>query len=181
MKLYTKSGDDGQTGLTGGRRLGKDDLRVSAYGEVDELNAALGLAAAGCQDDAWLVRIRHLQDQLFVLGAELADPDGQLTTPPLAQQDVTELESWIDDADRQVEPLANFVLPGGCEFAVRLHLARTISRRAERAVVRLAAREELGQVVIPFLNRLSDLLFAWARLANREAGIEDVVWRQRQD
>ena len=176
MKLYTKGGDAGQTSLGTGRRVGKDDARVSAYGDVDELNAAVGAVVAGCDDPTWDGQMRQVQDRLFVLGAELAAPDGKPRTPTLTEQDVARLESWIDAATAEVAPLKAFVLPSGCELAARLHLARTICRRAERAVVRLANTEPVGQSAIPFLNRLSDLLFAWARLANHRSGVEDIVW-----
>ncbi|MHC4088730.1 MAG: cob(I)yrinic acid a,c-diamide adenosyltransferase [Planctomycetota bacterium] len=176
MKLYTKRGDDGRTALGDGQRVGKDDLRVSAYGEVDELNAALGLVRAGCQDAAWNMKLRHVQDRLFALGADLADPAaGQ--GGGISDADVTYLEGWIDEAAGQVAPLKNFILPGGSELAARLHSARTVCRRAERSVVRLAGAQPIVPCAVPFLNRLGDLLFAWARLANKRDGVEDVIWR----
>jgi cob(I)alamin adenosyltransferase len=177
MKLYTKSGDRGETGLYGGQRVGKDDPRIAAYGQVDELNAAVGLAVSACCDDVWVGQFRQLQDRLFVLGAELADPDRRMKTPTISQADITSLEESIDAATAETPALKHFILPGGCELAARLHLARAICRRAERAVVYLAGREQVGEAVIPFLNRLSDLLFAWARLANHRSGTTEVPWR----
>ena len=181
MKLYTRGGDKGQTSLCDGRRVSKDELRISAYGEVDELNAAVGLVRAGCDDAAFSEKLRQVQDRLFVVGAELANPDAEKRKVDLTEPDVTRLEGWIDVAWDAVAPLKSFILPGGSEPAARLHLARGVCRRAERTVVRLAGTEQIGPWVIPFLNRLSDLLFAWARLANVLAGLEDVVWRAPTD
>ncbi len=176
MRLYTKTGDAGETGLIGGSRVPKDALRVTAYGEVDELNAAIGLARASCDDAAWSQRLGTIQRSLFVVGSCLADPR---TDPPTAQvsgDDVETLEHWIDEACSEVEPLSNFILPGGSELAARFHLTRAIARRAERIVVTLARRESVSPRIVPYLNRLADLLFAWARLANARAGVRDVIW-----
>jgi len=185
VKLYTKRGDLGQTDLFGGERVFKDDARVAAYGEVDELNAVLGwtLCAAAPNAPDWAPRVQHIQDRLFVLGAELATPNRRESAPSVTEADIAELEGWIDQASDAVPPLRNFVLPGGNELAARLHLARTVCRRAERAVVTLARQAAPGQSVAPsaivFLNRLSDLLFAWARLANHAAGTPEIVWHPR--
>jgi cob(I)alamin adenosyltransferase len=179
MKLYTKTGDDGTTGLFGGDRVSKADARVDAYGEVDEANAALGLAAV-----TGGTRIREmlkgLQDLLFVVGAELASPGGGDAIPRVTDGDIARLEGWIDEACARVAPLRTFVLPGGSETAARLHLARGVVRRAERATVRLAASESVDPRVIIALNRISDLLFALARFANHEAGVPDVPWEVKQ-
>ncbi len=176
MKLYTKTGDDGTTGLLGGRRVSKADARVDAYGEVDEANAAIGLAAvvAGPRTQEML---RCVQDLLFVIGADLASPGGGTSIPRVAESDLTRLESWIDEAAAPVEPMRTFILPGGSETASRLHVARCVVRRAERAVVGLAAGETVDPRVIIALNRVSDLLFALARLANHHAGVADVPWK----
>ena len=176
MTLYTRKGDDGQTGLGSGEQVDKDHIRVAAYGDVDELNAAVGLALAACDDAALTDKLARVQDRLFVLGAELADPERSEATPALEAADVTRLEAWIDEAAAAAGPLKGFVLPGGCELAARLHQARTICRRAERLLVTLSRHQEVGPAVMPFVNRLSDLLFAWSRLANRLAGVEDTVW-----
>ncbi|HUU84173.1 MAG TPA: cob(I)yrinic acid a,c-diamide adenosyltransferase [Phycisphaerae bacterium] len=181
MKLYTKKGDGGQTQLGDRSTVTKDHPRVAAYGEVDELNACVGLAAAACDDAAWSGRLRRVQDRLFVVGAELADPSRGPQTPTLDDRDITALEGWIDEASGAVAPLKNFVLPGGSELAARLHLARTVCRRAERSVVRLSGDEQADTRAVVFLNRLGDLLFAWARLANHRRGVEDVLWRPRGD
>ena len=176
MRIYTKTGDGGQTGLIGGRRVDKHDLRVAAYGDVDELNATVGWAAVSCTDAGLAGELRRIQDDLFVLGAELATAAGE--TPPtcLSQSAVERLEGWLDRVWARLPELRNFVLPGGSESAARLHLARTVCRRAERAVVELSRSEAVGDAAVPYLNRLGDLLFAYARLANHEAGVADVVW-----
>lgn len=176
MKLYTRKGDQGQTQLLSGAQVGKDHPRVGAYGEVDELNAAVGLARAGCGDADLGRKLDRLQDRLFVLGSQLADPERSSQTPAISVNDVTELETWIDQASSAVPALKHFVLPGGSELAARLHLARTICRRAERVVVQLGRTDDVGPVAVMFLNRLSDLLFAWARLANTLTGVQDTIW-----
>lgn len=176
MKLYTRKGDQGQTQLLSGVWVGKEHPRVGAYGEVDELNAAVGLARAGCSDGDLGQKLGRVQDRLFVLGAQLADPESSAKTPAILADDVTELETWIDQATSGVPALKHFVLPGGSELAARLHLARTICRRAERVVVQLGRTEDVGPVAVIFLNRLSDLLFAWARLANTLTGVQDIIW-----
>lgn len=176
MKLYTKSGDDGSTGLFGGPRVPKCDLRVAAYGEVDETNAAIGMALAGCNDPQIGQRLSEIQADLFVVGAELATPLGQDPPNKTTESQIARLEGWIDEASAETKPLRNFVLPGGTSFAAALHFARTVSRRAERAVVLLSQKEHLSSPVIVYLNRLSDLLFAWARLANHRAGVADIPW-----
>ncbi len=177
MRLYTKTGDKGETGLIGGRRVGKDDVRVHAYGEVDELNAWLGLAAAACEDAGWRERMNRIQDRLFVAGAELADPTGGRSGPRVSEVDVKELEDWIDAACGSVAPLRQFVLPGGAELGARLHVGRAVCRRAERSVVALSREADVSACLLAYLNRLADLLFAWARLANDRAGVPEVVWR----
>jgi cob(I)alamin adenosyltransferase len=181
MRIYTKTGDAGTTGLFGGGRVGKDHPRVEAYGDVDELNAALGLARAievMPRIDEVLVPI---QRDLFAIGALLATPDREkmrqhLEKAHVDDERVAQLERAIDDADRELETLRAFVLPGGTPKAAALHVARTVCRRAERRVVHLLADVELPQVVVIYLNRLSDLLFTLARLANRRADAGEVTW-----
>jgi cob(I)alamin adenosyltransferase len=177
MKLYTKKGDGGETRLGSGEEVAKDHIRVAAYGEVDELNSAIGLASVVCDDAAWVSRLHQTQDRLLVLGAELADAGQADDAIRLGRADVARLEGWIDEADEAVSPLKAFILPGGCELAARLHLARTVCRRMERLVVTLSRHQQVSPQVIPFVNRLGDLLFAWARLANKRAGVDDVIWR----
>lgn len=185
MKLYTRTGDDGTTGLFGGDRVGKDDPRVEAYGTVDELNAALGLAAAACAGDRpGQIRLRELigelQSRLFDLGADLATPqDSKQRTKivPIDARDVSAVEAWIDEIEAGNEEMRSFILPGGTEPAARLHAARTICRRAERRVISLARAETINEELVKYLNRVGDLLFAMARRANADAGVDDVPWR----
>jgi cob(I)alamin adenosyltransferase len=181
MKIYTRTGDGGKTGLFGGGRVSKSHVRVEAYGAVDELNAGLGLCVEAIVDGeirGWLGRI---QNDLFSLGASLASSVAENrgkspTIPPLPEDRLVEMEGWIDLATEEVPELRNFILPGGTRGAACLHLARTICRRAERAVVRLSEGDESDPVVIKYLNRLSDLLFALARLENARQGVPDVIW-----
>lgn len=180
MKIYTKTGDDGETGLFGGTRLGKDDPLVQVYGTVDELNAALGMAHAAAPSE--LPGLQTLQSALFVVGAELACAPGQterLRLRLIDSSDIEGLERWIDRVENELPKLTQFILPGGSEAAARLHLARAICRRAEREFFGVYRdgrhRLELGI----YLNRLSDLLFVLARRANALAGIADVAWKSR--
>ena len=176
MKLYTRTGDGGETSLIGGARVTKHHLRVRAYGDVDETNAAIGLAVASCGDAAMGAILREVQSTLFTLGAELANPGDRVPTPAIASAHIERQERWIDDASGQVSPLEGFALPGGSETAARLHVARTVCRRAERTVVELAQTERVAKLVLVYLNRLSDLLFALARLANHRQGVADIPW-----
>lgn len=181
LKIYTRTGDRGDTALFGGGRVGKDDVRVDAYGDVDELNAALGLARAielMPRVDAVLVPIQH---DLFAVGALLATPDRdkmqeQLAKARLDEERVAELEAAIDAGEDELEPLTAFILPGGTPKAAALHVARTVCRRAERRVVALAREVEVPVLVVMYLNRLSDLLFVLARVANRRAGTGEAEW-----
>jgi len=183
LKIYTKTGDDGETGLFGGGRIPKDSLRVTAYGEVDELNAALGLARALDPPRFADPLLQTIQRDLFTIGAELATPDPVKLQKALSRSgaaigdsDVAALEDAIDSHEARLEPLKHFILPGGTSKAAALHLARTVCRRAERAVVGLARHEQVSPAVVRYLNRLSDLLFVLARAANAHAGRPDVKW-----
>ncbi len=178
MKIYTRTGDMGQTGLFGGGRVPKDDPRVTAYGEVDELNAALGVArAAGLGTlDPWC---QDLQDQLFTVGAVLATPRGTRAAahiPHVREEWVAAMESRIDELQATLPPQTHFILPGGTPAAAALHLARTVCRRAERTVVPLFREGQVEELALRFLNRLSDFLFVMARAANHRAGVKDVPW-----
>jgi cob(I)alamin adenosyltransferase len=179
VKIYTKSGDEGATGLLGPGRVSKSCLRIEAYGTVDEVNAALGAARAEALD-GWLdTLLEGIQADLFVVGASLADPSPAGRFHDLVSEErVGKLEAAIDAMEAELEPLTQFILPGGCAGAARLHQARTICRRAERCVTRLMEepRETVAPRVLAYLNRLSDLLFVAARRANRVAGVADVAW-----
>ena len=178
VKLYTRTGDDGTTGLIGGGRVRKDHVRVSAYGEIDELNPVLGWCSCSLEQ-AQVDRVQHIQNTLFAIGAELATTPGNTTRPsfvPIEDAEVERLESWIDESTEHVPPLRNFILPGGSEGGARLHVARSVCRRAERAVITLASSEEVRPVIIRYLNRLSDLLFAWARETNHTQSQPEIPW-----
>ena len=177
--IYTKTGDLGQTGLFGGGRVHKDDPRVDAYGEVDELNATLGWARShGLQADLDALILR-IQEQLFTVGAVLATPAGvtaQRVVPKLEPGWVQSMEKAIDGFERELPALTHFILPGGNAAASALHLARTVCRRAERRVVVLHRQGNASADVLVFLNRLSDLLFMMARISNFRAGVKDILW-----
>jgi cob(I)alamin adenosyltransferase len=181
MKIYTRTGDEGGTALFGGGRVGKDHPRVEAYGDVDELNASLGFAR--CVES--LPRIDEvlvpIQRDLFAIGALLATPNHdkmreQLEKARIDEQRIEELEHAIDACEAELEPLRSFIIPGGTSKAAALHMARTVCRRAERRVVHLAHDVELPALVVIYLNRLSDLLFMLARVANKHAGAGEVTW-----
>ena len=181
MKIYTKTGDKGDTGLFGGGRVPKDDPRVEAYGDVDELNAALGMVRAVEVMQRIDEVIVPIQRDLFSIGALLATPDlekmhDHLTKAQIDDNRIKSLEKSIDDCDRELEPLKAFIVPGGTPKAAALHLARTICRRAERRVISLQHKTEIPQIVIVYLNRLSDLLFTLARVASKRGGAGEVTW-----
>ena len=184
MKIYTRTGDAGDTALFGGGRVSKDHHRVSAYGTVDELNATVGVAVAALADEELRRRLGLIQHDLFALGSRLATAPPQEGRPapkglpevPVGR--IAEMESWMDAPDEELPPLKAFILPGGTPAAAALHLARTVCRRAERAVVHLATLEPVEEQIVRYLNRLSDLLFTFARLENHRTGAGDVEWRK---
>lgn len=180
MKIYTKAGDDGTTGLLAPGRVRKDSPRIDAYGAVDELNAALGLVRASEPDAEADALLAAVQEDLFVVGAALADPDPSGRFHRAVDDERTaRLERSIDAMERELPPLTEFILPGGTPAAAQLHLARTICRRAERLTVALARAEgeDVPGQVLAYLNRLSDFLFVLARAINRRAGVADAPWR----
>lgn len=181
MKIYTRTGDRGDTGLFGGGRVPKDDPRVDAYGDVDELNAHLGLARAIEMMPRVDEVLLPVQRDLFAIGALLATPDHakmreQLVKARIDDGRILQLEQAIDQGEEELEPLRAFIVPGGTPKAAALHVARTVCRRAERRVITLSHATELPEVVVVYLNRLSDLLFVLARVANRRAGAGEVSW-----
>ena len=181
MKIYTRTGDAGETGLFGGGRVAKDHSRVQAYGDVDELNSALGVVRATQPVHFMDPLFEGIQRDLFALGGHLATPDPERVRQALEKAELTEIrvaefERTIDEADRELPPLTAFVLPAGTPKAAALHLARTVCRRAERSVVRLSHEAAVPELFLVYLNRLSDLLFALARLANHRDGAGDVTW-----
>ena len=181
-KIYTRTGDRGETGLFGGGRVPKDHPRVAAYGDIDELNALLGTVVGRLEDDGMRRRLRLVQADLFAIGAHLATPPGSRSAghlPGLPAERPTEFERWIDEAEEELPELKSFVLPGGSEAGAALHLARTVCRRAERAVVRLSTADPVEPTVLVYLNRLSDLLFDLARLQNQADGRPEDPWQPR--
>lgn len=178
MKIYTKRGDAGETGLYGGARVAKDDLRIRTYGTVDELNAVLGVALAECDaGNPIFSMILRVQSELFQLGAELATPQGKKQTMTLiGENEVNLLEKEIDQMEAELSPLKSFILPGGCKLAAALHLARTVCRRAERELVTLDRQEHQRGLLIQYMNRLSDALFVCARFANHLRQVQDTPW-----
>jgi len=181
-KIYTRRGDEGETSLGSGQRVPKDSLRVQAYGTVDELNSAIGVALAHRLSPRLMEVLPVIQNELFHLGSDLAFREEDKQTYPLPQieeRHVEILERLIDELNEAVGPLANFILPGGSIGAAQLHVARTICRRAERTVIALAREEPIGGLVLPYLNRLSDLLFVMPRYENQQRGMTESLWNSR--
>lgn len=182
MKIYTRTGDDGTTGLFGGQRVGKDSPRVEAYGAVDETNALIGVVCSLLdENDPLQESLIQVQNDLFVVGADLATPviEGKKATyyvPRVEEGYSTRLEQWIDEAENELEPMRTFILPSGTPAATQLHLARTVCRRAERRVVTLNRLQDISPHIRIYLNRLSDLLFVWARLVNARASVTETPW-----
>ena len=179
-KIYTKTGDEGLTGLGGGQRVPKDSQRVETYGTVDELNSQIGVAIATGLCARLAEELPQIQNELFDLGSDLATPatsQARHPVPTIEPRHVEKLERLIDELNEVVGPLANFLLPGGSPGAAQLHVARTVCRRAERAATTLAREEELGPTVLPYLNRLSDALFVMARFENHERAVQEPLWQ----
>lgn len=178
-KVYTRTGDDGTTGLGGGQRVAKESLRVSAYGTVDELSSTLGVAEAGGLVDRLGEPVKRIQNDLFHLGSDLCileEDKESFQVPQIEERHVLFLEELMDELMEELEPLENFILPGGVLGAAQLHVARTICRRAERDVIALSREEAVGGFTIQYLNRLSDTLFVMARYENKQRGGSDVLW-----
>ncbi len=167
MKIYTKTGDKGETSLYGGKRVFKNNLRIEAYGCIDELNSAIGLVLSKIKNE----KLDEIQKDLFLIGSILA---GYENTKDF---DIRKLEDWIDGLEKDLPPIKNFIIPGGCEAAGFLHLARSICRKAERRVVELSQKENFDENIIVYLNRLSDFLFVLARFENNKSGIKEEIWK----
>ena len=179
-RIYTKTGDEGMTGLGGGRRVSKDAPRVAAYGTVDELNSTIGVALALGLVDRLARELATIQNELFDLGSDLCwpeDDERRGRIPTVQAKHVERLEHLIDDLNRGLGPLTNFLLPGGAPGAAQLHVARTVCRRAEREAITLRHEEPIGDLVLPYLNRLSDALFVMARFENHERGVSEPLWQ----
>ncbi len=179
-RVYTRTGDDGTTGLGTGTRVPKDDLRVESYGTVDELSSSIGVALAGDLPERLVPMLTRIQNELFDVGADLCMPEEErrdVALPCVDSKDVARLEAWMDELQGELEPLANFVLPGGSACAAQLHVARCVCRRAERRVVTLQRDVAINSQTVRYLNRLSDALFVMARYANHDAGVAEPTWR----
>lgn len=180
FKIYTKTGDKGETGLFGGKRLPKNHIRIESYGTVDELNSYVGLIRDVVTISEIKKLLKAIQDRLFAIGASLAsDPEKNMVTPDILPADIELLEKEMDRMDEQLPALKNFILPGGHPTVSYCHLARCVCRRAERMVVALKANEEVDEVVLQYLNRLSDYFFILARFLGQVLGAEEVVWKGR--
>ena len=181
-RIYTKTGDEGITGLGGGQRVPKESRRVETYGTVDELNSQIGVAVATGLCERLTSELSLIQNELFDLGSDLATPaesQARHPVPTVETRHIEKLERLIDELNEVVGPLANFLLPGGSPGAAQLHVARTVCRRAERAASALASEEPIGPTVLPYLNRLSDALFVMARFENHERGVTEPLWSPR--
>lgn len=181
-KVYTRTGDDGSTALGGGQRVGKDTLRIEAYGTVDEANSAIGLARAFGLAPEIDAPLASIQNELFHLGSDLCileEDKASRPVPQIEDRHVTALEQLVDRLSEELPPLPNFILPGGSSGAAQLHVARTVCRRAERILVALSRREAVGPAVVRYVNRLSDALFVMARYENRRRGVPDTFWDSR--
>ncbi len=181
MKIYTKTGDKGETSLFGGERVWKNNLRIECYGTVDELNAILGIALTEIKNKEIIDVLNKIQNELFVVGSDLATPKketgNQPNVPRISKEHIERLEKQIDSFDSRLPELRNFILPGGSKGASTLHLGRTVCRRAERLVVHLVNEEKISEEIVVYLNRLSDLLFVLSRFENFTSKIEDICWK----
>jgi cob(I)alamin adenosyltransferase len=181
MKIYTKKGDQGQTSLFGGTKVMKNEARIEAYGTVDELNSVIGVVLTHPLTEVGKKILQDIQHQLFILGADLATQQTKKTKiERIGNSEIEQIENWIDQLDEKLEPLMNFILPGGTHAGSSLHMARTVCRRAERKTVTLKQKEPISDECIIYLNRLSDLLFMMARYENSEAGVEETPWISRK-
>ena len=182
FKIYTKTGDAGTTGLYGGARLSKDDIRIESYGTVDELNSFIGLLSDSLNEFKIPHILFEVQNRLFTIGSNLAsDPDKELSTPDLKDEDILLLEKEIDQMDQILEPLKHFILPGGHQSISHCHIARTVCRRAERRVVSLANNQDVNPIIIKYLNRLSDYFFVLSRFVGHKLDVKPNKWEPRKD
>lgn len=182
VKIYTRTGDGGETGLVGGTRVSKDSLRVQAYGDVDELNSILGVVRSFLTDVELDKLLREIQHDLFVVGSDLAAPLlAHSNIPRISGARITELERAIDLLERELLPLQAFILPSGTQPGALLHFARTVARRAERSIVTLRGHETINEQLVPYINRLSDLLFVIARVTNHRNKVDELQWHAEAD
>lgn len=180
MKIYTKTGDAGTTSLFGGKRLGKDDLRIETYGTIDELNSFVGLLNAYLYDDKLKNILFNVQNRLFDMGSALAcDPEKPLLTLDIQESDIVLLEDEMDNMEQALEPLRNFILPGGSPAVSYAHICRTVCRRAERRVISLSRESQVDSMIVKYLNRLSDYFFILGRFIAKESGVSEILWVSR--
>lgn len=177
MKIYTRTGDDGNTGLQGNLRIGKSHPRIMAYGTVDETNAALGIVLSNSLDNDILEILTDIQNDLFLVGADLSNPNLNDSKNRVSLEMIEKLESLIDKFESELPPLTNFILPGGVPAAAQIHYVRTVVRRAETLVVNLSEKDEINSNCIKYLNRLSDFLFVLGRLINKRSNRDDILWK----
>ena len=176
MKIYTKTGDDGTTGLQGDKRVSKSDQRIIAYGSIDEINSILGIVSSHNLDGDFMAIIKRIQNELFVAGADLSNPDLDNQKNRVAENMIKNLEVEIDKFEGELEPLTNFILPGGEHVAALIHFARTVTRRAETQIIELEKNEKINVLCRKYVNRLSDLLFVMARVINKRNNTPDIIW-----
>ncbi len=181
MKIYTKTGDEGKTSLFGGERVDKNNIRIKAYGTVDELNSVIGLALSEKVDKRTNEILSNVQQTLFIIGGELATPENVKSSAikSISTDDISLIEKGIDEFELELSPLKNFILPGGSKTAATLHFARTVCRRAEREIVEIDQKEKVNQKIIIYINRLSDLLFVIARFENHVSSTPEIEWNTR--
>jgi cob(I)alamin adenosyltransferase len=180
MKIYTKTGDQGFTSLYGGKRLKKDDIRIEAYGTIDELNAFIGLCATRLKKEDLKLFLQKIQSRLFTIGSNLAsDPEKEMITPDILPEDIRDLENKIDEWDQVLPRLKYFILPGGGEDASYAHVCRTVCRRAERRIITLSEYSAVDPLIITYVNRLSDFFFVLSRILGHENGEEEIPWIPR--
>jgi|TARA_Y100000385_G_scaffold241690_1_gene258248 cob(I)alamin adenosyltransferase len=177
MKIYTKTGDDGNTGLQGDFRISKSHSRIMAYGTVDEANAAIGIVLTNTLDDDIRQVLTQIQNELFLLGSDLSNQNLNDLKNRISLDRVEKLEEFIDKFELELSPITNFILPGGNVAAAQIHQVRTIVRRAETLVVKLSDKNEINSNCIKYLNRLSDLMFVMGRLINKRNDVEDIIWK----
>lgn len=181
MKIYTKTGDDGTTGIQNGARISKTDSRIQAYGMVDEINSFLGIILSKLDEKDLVNLITKIQNDLFVVGSDLSNPDLKNTQNRVNDEMIKTLEENIDNLEKKLPPITNFILPGGHEIAALVHVSRSITRRAEIFVIFLSEKEKINNNCIIYLNRLSDLLFVIARTINQRKNVKDVIWNSKKD
>jgi cob(I)alamin adenosyltransferase len=178
VKIYTKTGDSGTTSLFGGKRVRKDDLRIDTYGTVDELNSHIGLLLSSIEDESVRIYLLLLQSRLFTLGSNLAsDPEKEMIVPDITNQDVEQMEAEIDSMDVVLSPLTNFIMPSGSQAIAQAHVCRTVCRRAERLMVALSAVSKVDELLITFVNRLSDYFFVLSRYIGHMQGVSEIPWQ----